>query len=167
LAVIPESYGGSGKYGRSTDRAGPLRHQEENSTAVRGRTAVSTVLVETRHKFLRSLSCVVLENGEGRIRTSEGVCRQIYSLLPLATRALLQSCPPGPAEVECDDTKTPPFQSNAKCRKSFPTKPSDSDADLEPSVPRRSGSLTLLIASGIPLDKSLALVYQFRRKSLS
>lgn len=31
-------------------------------------------------------------NGEGRIRTSEGVRRQIYSLLPLATRA-----PPQPA----------------------------------------------------------------------
>ena len=32
-------------------------------------------------------------NGEGRIRTSEGVRRQIYSLLPLATRA-----PPQPAD---------------------------------------------------------------------
>ena len=29
-------------------------------------------------------------DGEGRIRTSEGVRRQIYSLLPLATRESLQ-----------------------------------------------------------------------------
>src|SRR5262245_27572353 len=29
-------------------------------------------------------------DGEGRIRTSEGVCRQIYSLLPLAARAPLR-----------------------------------------------------------------------------
>ena len=28
--------------------------------------------------------------GEGRIRTFEGICRQIYSLLPLAARAPLQ-----------------------------------------------------------------------------
>src|SRR5262249_46129976 len=32
--------------------------------------------------------------GEGRIRTSEGVCRQIYSLLPLAARAPLPVRPP-------------------------------------------------------------------------
>jgi hypothetical protein len=28
----------------------------------------------------------MVNGGEGRIRTSEGVCRQIYSLIPLATR---------------------------------------------------------------------------------
>ena len=32
-----------------------------------------------------------LAGGEGRIRTSEGISRQIYSLLPLATREPLRS----------------------------------------------------------------------------
>ena len=32
--------------------------------------------------------------GEGRIRTSEGISRQIYSLLPLATREPLRSLEP-------------------------------------------------------------------------
>jgi hypothetical protein len=32
-----------------------------------------------------------LRGGEGRIRTSEGISRQIYSLLPLATREPLRN----------------------------------------------------------------------------
>jgi hypothetical protein len=36
----------------------------------------------------------VSPNGEGRIRTSEGIRRQIYSLLPLATRVPLRSLEP-------------------------------------------------------------------------
>jgi hypothetical protein len=34
---------------------------------------------------------VQITGGEGRIRTSEGISRQIYSLLPLATREPLRS----------------------------------------------------------------------------
>ena len=36
------------------------------------------------------------EGGEGRIRTSVGIRRQIYSLLPLATRAPPRFTPPEP-----------------------------------------------------------------------
>ena len=36
------------------------------------------------------LSCHLYVGGEGRIRTSEGISRQIYSLLPLATREPLR-----------------------------------------------------------------------------
>ena len=36
--------------------------------------------------YSRNPTSYQLECGEGRIRTSEGVCRQIYSLFPLAAR---------------------------------------------------------------------------------
>lgn len=37
----------------------------------------------------------VLESGQRRIRTSEGECRQIYSLVPLATRESAHMLPVG------------------------------------------------------------------------
>jgi hypothetical protein len=52
--------------------------------------------------------------GEGRIRTSEGISRQIYSLIPLATREPLQaSSPTGPSRWRESNSQPTDYKSVA------------------------------------------------------
>lgn len=109
-------------------RSQSLERTDQNTHALPDPTDHRIVVpVALPRKFDRSTSYTdgrawlgLMRNGEGRIRTSEGVCRQIYSLLPLATRALLHDCPSTTAQAGCDYTKTLPFQSNAKWLRRFP-----------------------------------------------